>query len=113
MGEILKATCPDCNGKGVLAAGAGFWDGVSGGGIFVRPERDCDRCDEGVLHGGEAERVLAAAELKALRQAKEISVRDIAIQTNLMLPSQWFDMERGVASLEMIARAKKLLESAV
>lgn len=109
----LQATCPDCDGMGVIHAAWGFWDGENDeSGIFVRPEEDCPRCKtKGSLFGEEAERVLAAREVARLRRAKEIPQRRMAQVTGLMKPSEWCEMEKGLASLEVIAKARAAVEA--
>jgi len=109
-----QATCPECDGMGVIHASWGFWDGENDeSGVYVRPEEDCRRCGgKGSVHGEEAERVLAAREVQRLRRASGIPPRKIALSSGLMKPSEWCDMEKGLATMEMIARAKAAVEVA-
>lgn len=98
---------------GVIHAAWGFWDGENDeSGIFVRPEEDCPRCKtKGSLFGEEAERVLAGREVQRLRRAKEVSQREMAISAGLLKPSEWCDMEIGLAPMETIAKAKAAVEA--
>jgi hypothetical protein len=111
--SALQATCPECDGMGVIHASWGFWDGENDdSGVYVRPEKDCPRCKtKGSVFGEEAQRVLAAREVARLRRAKEIPARKIALSSGLMKPSEWCDMEKGLASLEMIAKARAAVEA--
>lgn len=108
-----QATCPECDGMGVIHAAWGFWDGDNDeSGVFVRPEEDCQRCaTKGSVFGEEAERVLAAREVQKLRQSKEIPARKMALSSGLMKPSEWCEMEKGNATMEMIAKARAAVEA--
>ncbi len=108
-----QATCPECDGMGVIHASWGFWDGENDeSGVYVRPEEDCKRCaTKGSLFGEEADRVLAGREVERLRKAKHIPARKIALASGLMKPSEWCDMEKGLAPIEMIAKAKAAVEA--
>lgn len=108
-----QATCPECDGMGVIHASWGFWDGENDeSGVYVQPESDCVRCkSKGSLFGEEAVRVLAAREVERLRRMKGIPARKVALESGLMKPSEWCDMEKGLAPLETIAKAKAAVEA--
>jgi ribosomal protein S27AE len=107
-----QAMCPDCDGMGVIHAAWGFWDGDNDeNGVYVREEEDCPRCQtQGCLFGEEAERVLAARAVERERKKKELTVRKASFLSGLMLPSEWHEMEKGHAALEVIKAAKKAME---
>lgn len=98
---------------GVIHASWGFWDGGNDeNGVYVRPEEDCVRCkSKGSLFGDEAVRVLAAREVERLRRVKGIPARKMALESGLMKPSEWCEMEKGLASMETIAKAKAAVEA--
>lgn len=100
MPDEHRPTCPDCHGKGTIAA---FVDREDDG--YFAPALRCLRCKgEGTISAQEAEWITRGRVCIDRRRASEESLRDMAKRLG-MTPAEASAMEHGRADPAPLERA--------